>query len=611
MKKYTNIIILFILVFLLPGCNEKILEQTPLDAYSDPIVWTNPDLASAYLNACYKSVGHGFLGVMLSGVADETLVGRGSSTTPYHLGTISADNLGDNYGEYGRQWYENTAWINFSNVQKINLFLDNIDKVSDSYVEPEKTFVQTKTDIMKGEALFLRAWFYTNICRTYGGLPIMDKANKLGDDFSTIKRATFNETVAFIVKDCDDAAQLLNLKSEMEMGRATKEAALALKSRMLLFAASDLTADGTAQNELVGYSNPDRTALWTAARDAAKAVIDLRTCKLADFGAPDQKAVAKNYFDFFKAYDLSNDEVIWGIMFRKDVGTLQSVNTTNGPNGIHNAGRNGPLQSMVDEYEMSDGSKFFDNFTITDDKYLNTSAKFHHENPYYDREPRFYGSVLYDSAGWQPRYAELSARDPLGIYDRRTRIVKEAGIEVSKTYGLDTRNSPVESWNGTYGGYLTKKFMDDTKRILEGEYNENVWIWMRYAEIILNYAEACLELNDIPTATSYINIIRNRAGLPDFTGDITLALRHERKVELYAEESRWYDIRRWKILGDAFSQPNYGIDITEVNDGGTRTTTWSRIIAQEPNNFDEKIYWIPIATDELKRAPQLEQNPGY
>ena len=152
--------------------------------------------------------------------------------------------------------------------------------------------------------------------------------------------------------------------------------------------------------------------------------------------------------------------------------------------------------------------------------------------------------------------------------------------------------------------------MDNTV-VGDVEYNQNIWIFIRYAEILLNYAEACLELGDVPTATTYINMIRNRAGLPDFTSDITEALRHERKVELYAEEFRWYDIRRWKILVESLSPPNWGIDIMEINDGGTITTTWTRIIAMQANNPNEKMYWIPIATDELKKAPNLIQNPGY
>lgn len=604
MKKYYIINIFLILILLLSACSEKILDKSPQDKYSDATVWTDPNLASAYLNYCYRDIGHGLLAVMLTACCDESFVSRGSSSQPYNLGTLNADRISGKYS--------NVSWANFANIQRINLFLDNIDKIAENFEEPKKTDVKAKTDLLKGEALFLRAYIYSNMCRTFGGVPIMNTANKLGDDLSTVMRATFKETVDFIVKDCNDAAQLLKLKSDSRMGKATKEAALALKSRILLFAASDLAADGTAESELVGYNNPDRTALWTAARDAAKAVIDLGTCELADWGAPDQQAVAKNRFEFFKAYTLANNEIIWGKMFVVDLGDRHRINQTNGPNGINNFGRNGPLQSMVDSYEMSDGSKFSDHFTLnSEDQYKNNSAKFPHENPYYNREPRFYADVLYDSAVWQPRFANSATRDPLGIFERRTHRTMTGPSTFVDVVGLDTRKDPYFPAGGCYGGYLMKKFMDNTV-VGDVQYNQNIWIYFRYAEILLNYAEACLELGDIPTATNYINIIRNRAALPDFTGDITEALRHERKIELFGEESRWFDIRRWKILEESLSPPLYGIDIMEVkNLDGTYTTTWTRLVSQQANVPNKRMYWIPISTTELKKAPQLVQNPGY
>src|SRR5690606_30583484 len=156
--------------------------------------------------------------------------------------------------------------------------------------------------------LFLRAFAYTELTRVYGGVPLLDTESDIDQDFGAILRASFEETVNFIVKDCDEAASLLLTKAEMQMGKATKAAALALKSRILLFAASDLTADGTAESEFVGYENPDRTALWTAAQSAAKAVMDLQTYSLADFGAPDKSVIPQNMADFFASRDLSSPE---------------------------------------------------------------------------------------------------------------------------------------------------------------------------------------------------------------------------------------------------------------------------------------------------------------
>jgi hypothetical protein len=398
----------------------------------------------------------------------------------------------------------------------------------------------------------------------------------------------------------------------MEMGRATKGAALALKSRILLFAASDLTADGTGVKYLA-YENPDRTALWTAARDAAKDVMDLGTYQLEHFGAPDKAAVAQNYFNFFKTKYLAGSEIIWGKMYSSSSGAENRMNLWNNSNGLNCWGGNNPTQQMVDSYQMEDGSDFFDHFSVdVDGYYHNISAKYHNENPYYYRDPRFYGSVLYDSALWQPRFENLKAVDPLGIYDRRTRITIENGTEISNIPGIDTRQSAFNDWNGGYTGYLVKKMMDDQFVAMEqtNERQENVWIEFRYAEIILNYAEACLQLGQIPEATTNINLIRNRAGLPDFTGDITDALRYERKIELAFESTRWYDIRRWKILDQALTDA-MGMVITETKTDGLVATTWKTIVSQVRGPVTEKLYWLPISNYELNRAPLLDQNTGY
>lgn len=603
-KKYSIIKLMMLSLVFFSACNEDILDKSPLNSYSDPLVWSNIDLASTYLTRVYQQLDYSLSRHQKKGnMTDEVTIAKGGTSNVYNQGTITASNTGTDIGQL--------SWNHFSNIQRINLFLENIDRVANSYSDAEKPKIEARAKVLKGEALFLRAWEYHTIMFSYGGVPLMEKPFTLNEDFNGITRATFKETVDFIVKDCDDAASLLKLKSEMEMGRATKESALALKSRVLLFAASDLTADGTAKSELVGYANPNRTALWTAARDAAKAVMDLGTAKLADFGAPNKKLVAEKYFAMFKAYDLSDNEVIWGRMFRQDVGSRHTINRSAGPNGNSNYGNTCPLQAFVDSYEMEDGSKFFDHFTLNENKeYKNISTKFRNENPYYNREPRFYASILFDSAVWQPRFSNLSDIDPVGIYDRRTRKVIENGVVISERYGLDTRQGPVDNWNGSYSGYVLKKLLDD-KCIGRDEYNQNIWIYLRFVEVIFNYAEACLELGDETNAAKYINMVRNRAGLPNFTGDITAALRHERKIEMFMEDIRWYDIRRWKILIDVLNTPPGGIDIMEVVNDGVKTTTWKWISAQPVNKPNEKLYWLPIAADELKRAPQLQQNPGY
>ncbi|MEO7523811.1 MAG: RagB/SusD family nutrient uptake outer membrane protein [Ferruginibacter sp.] len=231
---------------------------------------------------------------------------------------------------------------------------------------------------------------------------------------------------------------------------------------------------------------------------------------------------------------------------------------------------------------------------------------------YYNREPRFYAEILYDSVVWQKRFPDLAGRDPLGIYDRRTRITIKNGAEISKIFGIDTRQGPVDPDDGTYTGYTFKKMLDDEVYGTEATNNDNAWFELRYTEIVLNYAEACLELGETDEATKYINMIRSRSGLPDFSGDITAALRYERRIEFVYEDVRWYDMRRWKILNETLEDAT-GVDVVEVNnqDNNTVTTTWRQILVQERGPENPKLYWVPIPIDELNKAPQLVQNPGY
>ena len=616
MKKYSIIIkIVTVLLLSFTACNEKILDKTPIDRYSGETVWSDINLADAYLKGAYEGIGYAYSDYALQDCqSDDLFFIHIYGTDVYLKGDIGADNLGA-FGGTEDDPFHIINWTKlFKNVQVINQFLEKIDGVANAYPESSRETITERASIMKGEALFLRAFCYVQMARVYGGLPIINKSWKVGDDYLSVPRGTWKETVDFIVGDCDAAAALLKSKSEMEAGRATDAAALALKSRILLFAASDLTADGTAESKYVGYESPDRTALWTAAQDAAKAVIDLNEYSLTDFGAPAKEAVAKNYFEFFKQYTLQNNELIWGKMFVLDVGDRHSWNVYQGSNGLGCYGGNTPTQSLIDSYQMEDGSNFFDHFTVDENGYYinKGTTKYKDPSPYHNREPRFYGSILCDSALWQKRFEDLSDRDPLGIYDRRTRRTVSGGTEISKTYGIDTRNGPVGNWNAGYTGYLTKKMMDDkTITVTEDVINTNIWIEFRYTEILMNYAEASMELGDIPTATTYLNMVRNRAGLPDFTGDIETALRQERHIEFTFENFRWYDIRRWKILENVLTNAE-GMDIVETTnvDDGTVTTTWQRINCQDRHAV-KKMYWIPISTDEIKRAPQLEQNPGY
>lgn len=634
MKQYLNGLILLGLLFFSYGCRD-ILEKTPKDQYSDATVWSNPELASSYLNYCYDGLGHGFQSVKGTNFTDEAIYGRGASTTTLLNGTMSPD------AAESQHFVAAYQWAKFSYIQRINKFIDKIDGISDTYPASQQAGIKVKTDILKGEAIFLRAYLYTNLARTYGGLPILDHPNELNQDFTTVVRATFEKTVNFIVADCDAAAALLPLKSQQELGRACKEAALALKARILLFAASQLTAGDVSgigisnDNALVHYVNPDRVALWTAAKNAAKALMDLKgsSLALADFGASgrDKAVVAQNYRALTgNSTTPANSEFIFAKMFDMALGARHRNNQLDGPNGYAGLyGRNAPLQRMVDEYEMQDGTNFFSHYYIdvvndgtTTNRYMKNRPEttgFDNPSPYYNREARFYANVLCDSAIYniEPRPSSLTLRDPLGIYDRRTRVTINSDGSQTTLYGLDTRNGPIVAGNGNYVGYLTMKWVQQG---VTGStsYNSNIWPYMRYTEVVLGYAEACLELGEIGAARNWVNFFRNRVLLPNTTvtdDKLRDALRHERKIELYGEESRWFDIRRWVIMDKTMTLPQYGVDIMQITDKRTTpstvTTTWKYNQAMPNNIMINSVYWMPITTNERQKAPQLLQNPNY
>lgn len=457
---------------------------------------------------------------------------------------------------------------------------------------------------MKGEVHFLRAYLYQNLVSLYGGVPIIKSTYGLTGEFN-VPRNSFEECINFIVADLDTAATLL--PEEMtgnNMGRATKGAALALKSRVLLLAASDLYnsngswAGGFGNNELIGYTGGDRTARWQAAKDAAKEVIDLGVYSIYMPSPASADEAMKNYTDLFLQKGTTEDIFLRYFTPKIDENwDGYNPGLYNNPNGWHGWGSNTPIGQMVDAYEMSDGSKF------------NWSDPAHSADPYENRDPRFYASILYDGAVWRPRQSDAVARDPIGIV--QTGYFERPDGTVLP--GLDTRNGPLEDWNGTYTGYYMRKFIDPS---IDAQYNkqDQPWRYIRYSEIILNYAEAAMELGEEDEAKTYINMIRRRAFMPDIT-ETGQALedryQNERRIELAFEDHRYFDVRRWMIAPTSYEDAE-GVDIRhKVDAGGNVTqTTYTKIVAQD-REWKSSFYLFPIKLDEMSRNDQLVQNPLY
>ena len=613
MKKMKKIIFGLLSLVVL-GCNDDFVNTKPLDQLGESTVWTDASLAEAFVSEIYAGFGNGgFDEQMNASLTDETIFthpGRNITTI-----TESRSNPAD------PGWINGTlSWGNmFLRIRACNLALSNLE--APKFTNP------ALVDRMKGEVKFLRAYYYHQLIRYFGGVPIIDKPFTLNDSDFLSPRNTWEVCLNFIVKNCDEAAALLYGKT-MVAGRANKAAALALKARVLIYAASDLHDMPTAKSkssvlasyakpELVGYVSGDRKARWEKARDAAKAVLDLPGYGYAlNLTNPVSSADGTaNYMNASLARNGGEKEILIGRYFinaKQENGGRQGL--FNGPNGYHNWAGNTPVQLMIDDYEMMDGSKF------------DWNKSEHASAPYTNRDPRFYASILYEGAPWKPRTSDVASKDPANQIQTGQYILANG----TTIFGLDTRKSSVEDWNGSYTGYYIRKFVDPNPAIIDqNTWQQIPWPILRYTEMVFNYAESLIELGDHATALLWLNKVRFRSGMPALTetGDaLKERFRNEKRVEMYLEEQRYHDTRRWMIAPTTLGRKANGINITGVAKAGATIPNPYRF---DPNAFSytykvfeidpgkenrawlDKMYYLPIHRDEMNRNNKLVQNPGY
>jgi hypothetical protein len=566
---------------LLGGCNS--LDKVPLTNISAEDVWSDPGFANAFVNARYRSLFYGWAESNQSSVVDETYLIWDRGCTPYTKGTVDPSNLGRMNGAW---WGSDMqGWSNvYTNISNCNIFLERAADVP--YSEEER-------DRRIGEMTFLRALQYHNLVSRWGGLPLVTKKFTLDDidEFSTMKRNNYTDCIDFIVSECDKAASLLPAKytNEADIGRATSVAALALKSRVLLYSASPLM-NQTDVNPLVGHTTPDPQR-WEKAAAAAKACIDAALAAgYAMYNAyPDD--VKMNYTRMF--WDGGNSE----ILFDKKGGTsavgasLHNVSQTNGPNGYGVWGGNVPISEFVDDFEMSDGTPFDWNNPV------------HRANPYANRDGRLYAYVLCDGDQWRDRKVE-------------TYFVRIAGSDSEYDPNLSGRDTQygMDNWNTSTSGYNLRKWMDEEYAPNSNlQPNPRFWPYFRLAEIYLNLAEALYHTGDEAGALAAMNMVRTRAKLPDATqtGDELLAkIKHERRIELAFEEHRYYDLRRWLDAEEVLNRDATGVTIVLDPATGVKTYTPGRLV-EERAFRSPAMYWMPIPLGEIEKNPNIEQNPGY
>jgi len=563
-------------LLILGGCKKQ-LDQDIITTLSYEQVIHSYDYVR-YLNAgVYTNLQNGFLYV-----GNAAMMASATDEAEHTLETVSVQKF--NVGAWNAYDNPDNIWSTyFVAIRRANNFLVSADSVNLNVYKFDPTPAQqtvfktrtTELNRMKYEVRFLRAYFYFELIKRYGGVPILTTNGSISDNYSSVTRNTLAECIKFISDECDSSAVKLPLTyGTSDLGRITKGCAMALKSRLLLYAASDLWnttswATGYAHPELVSVTG-DRTAKWQAAAASAKAVIDL---------AGTGYSLGTNYGNLFGAGTYNSSEVI----FRRGNSNSNSFEAANRPIGYDN-GQSGttPSGNLVDDYEVKVNAT--------------TAVPFDWSNPVHAANPY----------------------SPLGTLGRDPRLA--ATILVNN---VTIQGRPIEAWYGgrdgkptdraTKTGYYLNKYNNSGLNLLTGQTSNHAWIIMRLAEIYLNYAEALNEANPggHPDIAIYLNRVRTRAtvNMPAITyvnqAQMRAAIRHERNVEFAFEDHRFWDVRRWMVGPTYFNVPLKGVSVTKNSDG---TFTYAPITV-ENRVFEPKMYFYPIPQSELFIATNWDQNP--
>ena len=525
------------------SCSKR-YEKEPLENITEDYIWDVTDSSAIYarnfLHNIYTYLPTGFNridGSLLCAASDDAVPSQNGSTVNFlsNGGLSPVLNPDDSWAR------------NYEGIRKANQFLANIDLV------PMRD--KQLKEWWRAEARFLRSMFHFELVKRYGGIPIVsDKVFTLEDDLQ-VPRNTYEECVNYIVSECDDIKSKCRIDpiDDGNLGRITRGAALALKAKMLLIAASPL-------------NNPSSDpALWKKAADAARDIVNLNAFTL--------EANFANVFITRK-----NTEVI--LAYQRS--QTSDVETSNAPVGYAtpvSRGLTSPTQELVDAFGMRSG------LAITD-----PGSGYLPNDPYRagTRDPRFYLTVFTNGTQW--------LRRPVQTFEG----------------GLDKPGGAVVQ---TKTGYYMRKFMGDMSNQTSYPTQTHNFIIFRYAEVLLNLAEAQNEFAG-PSAEVYkaVEDIRKRAGLVPFALKAGLTkdqmrevIRNERRVEMAFEEQRYWDVRRWKIAESVYNKPLHGMQITRRPDG---TFTYQVIEVSTPV-FTNRMYRYPIPYSEIIKNQNLKQNEGW
>lgn len=570
MKNIALPYILILFAMLALNSCEDVLDTEAKDAFAEDLIYSNPDQIERLLFTAYNSTESWSINRFqwwgrrfnIEGASYEAKFNF-KDMDQYRLRTgLTPSNQGIWLQKWGNYW---------DYVRLANEFLDRIDDSPAMQDSPDEV------SILKAEMKFLRANLYAKLVNLYGGVPIMKNALELDDDFN-LPRDSYEACVDFIVSELDEAAEILpETRPDEEFGRATKLSALAVKSRILLYAASKLHDPSSAPSNDALYTY-SKTTKWQDAADAAKEIIDL-------VGERDLIAVA-NATEYQQLFLSPNQDILFArpygsqyYEFGTDANSLPDL--CQSPNGYGGWGLSSPSHNYALLYNMADGS-------------TTNESTYDPANPNANREMRYYANLLFQGADFRGRPVDYAlAENP----------------SPETPHGLDSPQGGGNTLHSSKTGYNIRKFQDESVEVAGGISPSRPFILYRLAEIYLNYAEAQYQLGDEDEARTFLNKVSTRALQPEITAEgeeLLEAIKRERRVELAFEMHNYYDERRW-MEEDHLGFDLKGLTWTKKGDGSLafeETTVVTR-------PWFDKHYYLPIPASEVEKAPALAQNYGY
>lgn len=587
MKKTFYYIGLFSWILILSSCGKDFLDRKPRNLVPEEDAYKNLSGVEALTVTLYNDIPSEDFNYQVSDEGGFPSTTTDEAVRSYTWGNINNPIMGNWYGDW-----------NYSRIRRVNDFIEKIPNAGITD-DQKKRFI--------AEARFIRAFEYFALVKRYGGVPLVTKVQQFSSDDMeslSIQRSTEKEIYDFIKTELDAAVtDLPESYSGSNLFRINKYAALALKSRAMMYAASSAKYAAVQINGLVGIPADQATMYWQESLNASQAIIDSKKYKLYD-GDADKATNFQNLF-----LKLGNSEAIFTKVFSSP-DKAHSFDYYNAPQSfrVDYGNVTNPTLEMVEAFEYVDGTPGILKINDPAGKpivYQNVRDIFK------NKDPRMFATILTPFDSWQGGVVEIRR----GVIDNNVKYTSESIADgypakeaAFKRVGKD---GPLTTADPTKTGFYIKKFMDPVNRV---NYNRSTTPWMifRFGEILLNCAEAAFELGKTDIAMDALNQIRDRAGIAKLTSITLEKIRHERRVELAFENHRYWDLRRWRIASSVLNSTQFhglypwvmwqnGIDPSKM------AYTFESSAVKSTRTFPEKLYYEPVP----QNNPIYVQNPFY